>query len=627
MTPVLQYDPAEIEQSVAARMELQVTRTPERLAVQDSRQSLTYAELNRAANRVAHAILTHREVGVSEPIAVMTGQDAGAVVAILGVLKAGKFYVPLDLSLPDARLETILQDSGAALIVTSAANRTRAQGLVTPDIRVLDLDALPGSLPDTNPGIEVAPDALLNLMYTSGSTGEPKGVMQTHRNLLHLVVSTDFPPHQADDRVAQLTAFSFGGSAAMLFRTLFFGAALLPFDLKKAGLPQLGRFLDEQGITRFHTVPSVMRNWLEILPHDKVFSCLRAVEVGGEPLFRRDLARLFRHLPPGCLVRNALGTTETYVATWDFLDAASDLDERVVPVGRGAPDMEVLVLDEAGRAVPDGETGEIFIRSRYLSPGYWRKPELTSATFLADPTAPGVFLYKTGDLGRLRAGAVLEHLGRKDGMVKIRGHQVVLTFVESAVRAVEGIQDAAVIAQPNAAGDQRLIAYIVSSERSPVHGHVLREALARTLPDFMVPSAFVTLEQLPKLPNGKLDRASLPAAGDARPAPNAPLVPPRTPLEEQLAQIWCDVLGVPRVGVRDVFLDLGGNSLQAAQVVARASSAFGVEIPLDAVFDVPTIEGLAQLVTQRLAERVGQDELERILRDVEALDVPFDETG
>lgn len=628
MTPLLLYDPAEIGQSVTARLERQVARTPERLALVDAAQALTYIQLNRAANRLAHSILAApflpraKDSAGGEPVAILIGQNAATVVAILGILKTGNFYVPLDLALTDARLAQILQDAGASLVVTDAANQARAHVLAANEIRVLDLDALPGAPPDTNPGLEISPDALLNLMYTSGTTGEPKGVMQTQRNVMHLVVSTDFPPHESDDRVAQLTSFSFGGSAAMLFRTLFFGAALLPFDLKKAGLPQLARFLDGNRVTRFHTVPSVLRSWLEMLPADKVFDSLRLVEVGGEPLFKRDLERLFRHLPRGCWVRNALGTTETYVATWDFLASTQELDGRVVPVGHPAPDMDALVLDGAGQPVPAGETGEIFIKSRYLSPGYWHKPELTRAAFLPDPAAPGVFLYKTGDLGRLRADGALEHLGRKDGMVKIRGHQVVLTFVESAVRALEGVRDAAVLAEPNAAGDAQLLAYIVPAGTVAPNVRALRDSLAESLPDFMIPSAFLFLDQLPRLPNGKLDRRSLPARGDARPHLDAPLVAPRTPLERELAQIWSQVLGIAGVGVQDAFVELGGSSLQAAQVVARASAATGVEIPLSAVFDVPTIEGLAQLITRRLAEHVADDELERILREAEALTVP-----
>ena len=480
---------------------------------------------------------------------------------------------------------------------------------------MLNLDALP-TTGETNPAIQVLPDALLNLMYTSGTTGEPKGVMQTQRNVLHLVVSTDFPPLQSDDRVGQMISFSFGGSAAMLFRALFNGAALFLFDLKKAGIPQLADFLVEHSITRFHTVPTVLRSWLDLLPEGQIFPKLRLVEIGGEPLFKRDLERLFRHLPGDSYVRNTFGTTETYVALWDFLTAKDELGEQVIPVGRPAPGMEALILDENGKCVADGETGEIWIKSRYLSPGYWNKPELTRRTFLAEAEQPGVVLYKTGDLGRVRADGAIEHLGRQDGMVKIRGHQVVLTLVESAVRALPEVKDAAVIAQPNAAGDQHLVAYVVSAHPS---ANVLRAMLEPVLAAYMIPSTFVFLDQLPRLPNGKLDRRTLPALQEIRPTLETSYVAPRTPLEVGLAQIWCDVLRIEHIGVHDAFVELGGDSLQAAQVVARASLATGIEIPLSAVFDTPTIQALAQLMTRRMAEQVSADDLERMLREAESL--------
>lgn len=616
MKPSIEFDPADIEHSVIARFEAQVARNPTAIAVRDAQRALTYDALNRRANQIAHAILAQRG-SAAEPIALLIEHSADMVIAILGAMKAGKFYVPLDLAQPDARLETILHDCAAPLLVTNATNRARAE-LVSNGVEQLDLDALPYATDEGNPEVVLAPDALLNIMYTSGTTGEPKGVMQTRRNLQHLIVTTNFPPHRADERVAQLTPFTFGGSAAMLFRTLYYGAAIYPFSLKELGLGQLAPFLKEHAITRFHTVPTVLRNWLEIVPPEETFPALRVVEVGGEPLFKRDLDRLFPHLPKTCLVRNALGTTETYVAVWNWLDAASELPDGVVPVGYPPPNVEAMVVDETGQPVRAGETGEIVIKSRYLSPGYWKKPELSQRTFLPDPAQPGVFAYQTGDLGRVRAEGALEHLGRKDGMVKIRGHQVVLTFVESALRALEEIRDATVIAQPNAAGDQRLVAYVVAANDSAT---ALRAALAPALPAYMIPSNFVFMEQLPKLPNGKLDRRALPAP-DSLSTVQTRYVAPRTPLEVELAQIWCEILGVPRVGVHDPFIELGGNSLQAAQVVARASQTAGVEIPLSAVFDVPTIEGLAALITQRLAAHVPTADLEQWLREVEALDAP-----
>jgi acyl carrier protein len=277
----------------------------------------------------------------------------------------------------------------------------------------------------------------------------------------------------------------------------------------------------------------------------------------------------------------------------------------------------VAVVDEAGQPVPAGETGEIIVSSHYLSPGYWGRNDLTGAAFAQDTKQAGLVHYRTGDVGRVREDGMLEHLGRKDGMVKVRGHQVVLAYVESALRALDGIADAAVIANAGAGGEQRLAAYLVAGGDAKPGTRELRYALANALPDYMIPSSFVFLAELPKLPNGKLDRKSLPGIDGVRAGLQIEFIAPRTPLETQLAGIWREVLGVERVGVHDTFVELGGNSLQAAQVVSRASTATGVEIPLSAVFDVPTIEGLALLVTRRMAERVKEDELERMLGEIE----------
>jgi amino acid adenylation domain-containing protein len=578
---------------------------------------LTYDELNHRANRAAHSILRAQETASTEPIATLFEHGVDAVIGMLGALKAGDFYVPLDLAFPDARMTQILEDSGARIILTNGMNAERAHLLASENARVINIDALDTALSPQNPALEISPDALLNLMYTSGTTGEPKGVIQTQRNVVHAIRTANFPPHGSDEHVAQLTPYSFGGAATMILRTFFFGATLYPFNLRQAGLPRLTPFLLEHGITRFHTVPSVLRNWLELVPPDQKFPALRVLEIGGEPLFRRDLTRFFKHVSKECQVRNALATTETYIATYYFIDAATTLEEGVVPVGYPPPERAVAVLAENGQPVSAGETGEIFVASHFLSPGYWHRPELTAATFLQDPGENGLVHYKTGDLGRVRPDGLLEHLGRKDGMVKVRGHQVVLTFVESALRALDNIKDVAVISHADGGGDQRLAAYLVAAGDPPPSPRELRAQLANTLPGYMIPASFLFLPELPKLPNGKLDRRNLPAVDGVRML-DIEFIAPRTPLESQLAGIWRQVLGVERVGVHDAFVELGGNSLQAAQVVSRVSTATGVDIPLSAVFDVPTVEGLAQLVTRRMAEQVEQDELEKMLSEIEA---------
>lgn len=604
-------------ETIASNFEAQVARTPDHPALVSADRSMTYAELNRAANLLAHALIA--QLGADgAAVALLLEHGTDAVVGLLGAVKANKFFVPLDLNLPDARLAFILQDSGARLIVTNLQNQARAVELAGTRI-VLTLEELPQDAPNgENPNLPVAPDALLNLMYTSGSTGEPKGVIQLQRNVVYSTHSTNVPPHSSGEHIAQVTPFTFGASSASVLRALSSGAELFLFDLKRHGLAAFSQFLNENKITRFHTVPSVLRSWLAAVPEGMTFPHVRTIGLGGEPFYLRDVEKLKRFMSPECVVRVVYASTETYNATWNFVSLADEIHERIIPVGKAVPGREILILDENRAPVPVGEIGEIYVKGRFLSPGYWHRPDLTAATFLADEQDPQATLYKSGDLGRLRADGTLEHLGRRDAVVKVNGRKVPLTGVETAVRGVPGIKDAAVIAQPNALGDPRVVAYVVGDARPP-DVTALRAALSAELPAYMVPAAFVYLDALPMLPSGKLDRRALPNAASDRPALASAYVAPRTPLEIKLAEIWCDVLGFDRVGIHDSFIELGGNSLQAAQVVARASQWSGVEVPLSAVFDVPDIEGMAQVITRRLAEQVQAQELERLLAEVEQL--------
>ena len=607
------------EPSAAARFEGMVRLYPDRPAIKDAAEALTYDELNRAANRLARAMLAEAGGG-QEPIALLLEHGVATIVAIVAVLKTGTIYVPLAPGQPPGRLDAIMGDAEAKLLVTNHKNLAAAHGLAQQKgYRVLNLDEIDAGIADDDLGLHIPPETFLNITYTSGSTGQPKGVIQTHRGMLHAAwVKTQCLHLGPEDRIALLVSSSASASSVYICSALINGAALVLFDLKRAGIPALADWLIDEEITVYHSVPTVFRHLLATLCHEHNFPRLRAIELGGEQVFKRDLALYKQHFADSCIFRTGFGATETHLLCHYFLDKTSEIAGEVVPVGYPLDGTELLLLDDNGTPVTNGEVGEIVAKSRYLSPGYWKKPDLTKAAFQAAPDGGDERVYRTGDLGRILPDGSLEHLGRKDQQVKIRGYRVEVGEVEGRLLDIEGVAEAAVVARRDHQGETRLVGYVVPSDVAPPAASALRQILAAQLPDYMIPSAFVVLEKLPLLPFGKIDRAALPTPDWGRPILDRVYEAPRTPMEELLAGIWSEVLGVQQVSIHDNFFDLGGNSLHAAQVVARANTACQVDLPLSTLFDAPTVVGQALMIVQILAENVQEDEMARLLAEIEA---------
>jgi amino acid adenylation domain-containing protein len=605
--------------SVPGAFERQVARGPGRVAVRSRRHTVTYDGLNRSANRIARGILASG-IPETDPVALLLGNDVPMVAAMLGTLKSGHLYVPLDPVFPRARLASILEDSHASVLVTDGLHQELAVSLAGAARRLIDIDQLDPSLSSDNPARPIPPDSPTWILYTSGSTGSPKGVVQTHRNVLafirHYVGRFGIG---ASDRLTLLSSCGVNLGAHDIFGALLTGASLHLYDLKTEGVGPLAHWLGQERITIYTSVPTVFRHFVDTLTEADAFPDLRLIKLGGEPVRRGDVERYRRHFGSGCLFVNRLGMTETGSVCWSVLDHATPIDGPGVPVGHPVEDHELLLLDDAGRRVGADEIGEIAVRSRYLSPGYWGKPELTQATFLPDPEGGDRRIYRTGDLGRWLADGRLAHLGRKDSQVKIRGHRVEIDEVEVALGELEAIRDTAVVAREDPSGEPRLVAYVVP--RSPPAPTVtgLRHALAERLPTHMIPTAFVYLDALPVAPNGKVYRRALPAPDDARPELDVPFVGPRTPVEGALARIWAEVLGLKRVGIHDEFLDLGGHSLLAGRIAARVVDAFQADVPLSALLAAPTVESMAVVITIHLALTRDQADAERMVAEVEAL--------
>ena len=602
----------EIEQSIPARFEKIVRLYPDRIAVRTKTIELTYAELNHAANRVAHAILAQRGLG-QEPIGLLLPKGASLVVAMLGTLKAGKIHMPLAPTLPEARLSYMVEHSQAPLIVTSHEYLALANALSRS--RCLNIDELETGRSVEDPCVSLSPDALAFIFYTSGSTGVPKGVIENHRDLLHHVrLETNDFHICAEDRITFLAS-----QGRVVFRAVLNGAALYPVDIKLDGFTGLAPWLIQEEITIYHSVASAFRDFASALTGDERFPHLRLIKIMGETVYRRDVELYQKHFSENCIFVNLYGPNETGLLSHYLVDKALQIDSAIVPVGYAADDKEILIVDEGDKELGFEQPGEIVVRSRYLSPGYWRQPDLTRASFSPGSSDGTTRLYHTGDLGVMRPDGRLMHLGRKDFQVKIRGNRVEIAEVEMALMELDGVKEAVVVAREDVPGYKRLVAYIVPQSAPPPSVGTLRRALAARLPEYMIPSAVVLLDKLPVIGVGKVDRSALPVPDKGRPDLDVPYVAPGTPVEEELSRIWAEVLSLDEVGIHDNFFDLGGHSLSANRVVSRVFEQYRLEIPLQSLFRSPTIAEMAALISQFQGKMLNEMQLAAILEELASL--------
>jgi len=579
---------AEVEGSVDERFRRVASACADRPAVRERGLVTTYAQLDEAAGSVA-AALAARLAGASGPVAILAEAGAPVLAAMLGTLRAGRFYVPLDPRLPDARLEATAANLDAAAIVADAASAARASRLVPGAVPVLALGELVSRRAPSGFRTPVAPRDLAYLLFTSGSTGRPKGVMHSHRNLLHntwkLTTGLSIEP---EDRMSLLTAPSVGASVSAIFGALLNGASVCPYDLSGDGLRRLPEFLEREGITIYHSVPSVFRTFASTLGGREDLSKLRIVKLGGEPVLASDFDLFRNRFPRTCVFHVGLGATEmSVIRQWS---ARHDTPwPGATPLGHAVAETEVVLLDENGAASDEGEIGVI---ATTLPAGYWKDPGLTASTFLPVPGRPDARLYRTGDLGRMRPDGLLLHLGRRDARVKVRGHRIETSEVEMALLSVHGVREAAVEGRGRPEG-MRLVAWVgrdTGAARGPAE---LRRELSRSLPASMIPSVFVFLDALPRTPSGKVDRPRLPEPDDSRPDLETPFRDPGNGAEIAAARAFRLVLGIDRVGADDDFFELGGDSLSAVDLLASLEETLGSDLSVADLLENPTPSGLA----------------------------------
>ena len=589
----VRFGKTELEQSIPERFAQQVTRHGERLAVKFGRDRLTYRQLDDLSNRLARAILGQRGSG-SEPVALLVRQGLPLITAILGVLKAGKFYVPLDPSAPGAELRHQIDHCQPGLLIADGQSEAVAARCAAPSRSLLRLDRVDGSVSAQDPGMAVSPDAHAYVYYTSGSTGPAKGVVDSHRNVLHNIMRyTNALGIGADDRLTLLQAPAFSGAVSSLFSALLNGAAVYPFDLKRQSIGEIARAIIEDRVTIWHSVPAIFER---LVGTGLNFPSLRLICLEGDQASRRHIDLFRQAFGSDCVLVNGLGATETGITRQFFVRHNTQVPGNAVPLGYATEDMETLILDESGEETSPGAIGEIAIQSRYLAVGYWRDPERTEAAFAPADGAPGSRIYRTGDLGRLRDDGCLEYLGRGNFRLKVRGRWVDTDLIEAALQSLNLVEDAVVQACEAGHGAVQLVAYVVPVDGATPSTSELRTKLAERLSADALPSRFVLLDRLPLNDNFKVDRNALPRPDNARPRVGTAFAPPRNPIELTLVEIWRDVLGFDRIGVHDRFFELGGDLLQALEIAHLIEERIEAGFAVSDVLEAETIADMAERV-------------------------------
>jgi aspartate racemase len=617
--------------------EEQVERTPDAVALVFEDRQLTYRELNTRANRLANH-LSKLSVKPETLVGICMNPSLERIAGILGILKAGGAYLPLDPAYPEERLALLLEDSEVSVLITEERIAPRLRGCLPDRLRgetsgdgrrahVVCLDSCREDLDresEQNPSSHKSSDNLAYVMYTSGTSGRPKGVSIVDRSVVRLVRNADYFNVNPAEVFIQSAPFTFDVSTFEIWGSLLNGARLVVFSSELPSSDDLANELSKRQVSTLWLIASLFR-----LMVDERIDALRGVRqllAGGDVLSLSHTRTASRELK-NCRLINGYGPTES--ATFACCHPISggsqsgsdvvNLPGNSVPIGRPVSNTKVYLLDHDLQLVPCGVSGELYIGGDGLARGYLNDPELTADRFVpgAVDGSDGSRLYRTGDLARCRPDGNIEFLGRTDYQVKIRGFRIELEEIEAVLGRHPNVRDTALLAREDHSGNKRLVAYLTSDSRKPPTVDELRRFLGKKLPGYMIPSLFVIMDALPLTPNGKVDRGALPAPDTARPDLERDFAAPRTPTEKTLADIWAEILGLDRVGIHDNFFDLGGHSLLATQVISRVRETFRAEIPLRSLFESPTVSGFAIALVETEAEQVDDETLAQILSELE----------
>ena len=609
--------------SVVALFEEQVARQPEALALLGGTTLLTYDQLNQRANSLAHALL-ERGVGPGALVGLLLPRSPALIVGMLGVLKTGAAYLPLDSASPAGHLADMLEEARPTLLLSLEALRSYLPAHAT-EVLCLEEIASETNMPTGDLSHNFHPQQLAYVIYTSGSTGRPRGVRIPHEALWNhcqaVCLSYGLRP---GDRVLQFASPGFDMAAEEIVPTLASGAALVFWPSQDAlDLADFSRFLAEQRLSVLNLPASFWHAWVDELDRSEspLPASLRLVVTGSEPVLRERLVTWQRLVGGRVAWRNAYGVTEATITSTLYVPdlECEQSSSSTVPLGRPLANIQVYVLDDELQPLPIGIPGELYIGGPGLASGYLRQPALTAERLIPHPfsTEPGARLYRTGDLARYLPDGVLEYHGRLDNQVKIRGHRIELGEIEAALAGHPAVREAVVLAREYEL-DSRLVAYVVFAADQMVSTAALRSYLQQMLPAYMVPSGFVIVPELPMMPNGKVDRAALLALNSVDVESETAYVAPRTATEMALAELWATSLGCTQVSIHDNFFDLGGNSLLATRILARVRETLHIDLPLRALFESPTVAALAMTIAKMQPQAQARSLVALIDHDIDA---------
>lgn len=597
------------EKTIHQLFEEQVERTPDHIAVVFGDKHLTYADLNKQANQLAH-VLRAKGLEQDEAVGIMVECSLEMIIGIFGILKAGGAYVPIDPEHPRERIRYMLTDSGANLLLTRLPIHQQTELASV----VLDLmDKRNYGKETGNLSSKQGSDTLACIMYTSGSTGEPKGTLTMHYNITRVVKKPNYIQFSTKDRILQVASFSFDGSTFGIYGALLNGGTLvLNSQDQTMNARELSSVLRTQQITKCFVTTALFNALVDVDPD--CFATIETLLFGGEKVSVSHVRRAFARLGPGRLIHVYGPTESTVFSTYYHIDHL-DENANTVPIGKPISNTKVYILDQEQHPLPQGVAGELYIAGDGLVKGYLNRPELTEERFIQSSWVPGGRLYRTGDWVQEQADGNIEYISRIDDQVKIRGYRIEPGEIESHLLKVDDIQQAAVIAREKEAGQKQLEAYFTATKK--LTADEIKTALSIKLPNYMIPSFYIQLEQMPLTLNGKLDRKALLALEENMHG-GAEYVSPKPGLETKLMDIWQDVLGVQQFSVLDSFFDLGGHSIHALTLMSRMERA-GYHATLTDIYHYKTIRALADYLHSTQNNIVGSKKQQDIIKTTQEL--------
>ncbi|MCX6081395.1 MAG: non-ribosomal peptide synthetase [Chloroflexi bacterium] len=586
----------QVDGTIPAQFAIVSALLPEQAAVLLDGETITYGQLAQQSRLVTNFFVN--ELGdIQTPIPVLHTSQTRMIPLLVGIVNAGHMYSAISSQEPAARIVSILKDLGAPLLVVCEPELLAlAREVCLPEIKII-LASDASSETETLTRVNLGPESCAAITFTSGSTGEPKGIVRTHKMILHLANTYqeqfDFGP---DTRMLAIRPYSASASFNELFTPLITGASIVPFDLRENGLGQLAQVLRQQKVTIMHPTVQVLRTFLDTLAPGANFPDIRYFFATGDILYRTDVEKMRQVIPVSAVIVHQIAMSETGLLAVNKILSDTVLDSDVIPAGFPVKGKEVLILDEGGSILQAGEVGEIHVRSRFSFPGYWRAEGKTSERFVPDPLDTSKKIFATGDLGRLRPDGQLEHIGRKDWRVKIRGFSVDLAAIEHVLMSSSKIHQAIVIPGTASDGQKKLVAYIQPAVGETLVEQELRILILARLPSYMLPALFMMIYQVPLTSSGKVDRKALPAPDWNQAQSTSEYAPAQDAVETKLVEIWQKVFAIQKIGTQDDYFELGGDSLLASVLFLEIERVFGQSFPLSILLKHPTISSLAGLL-------------------------------